>query len=126
WINRSRGRSTGFSRRRPSADMFIGITVIELLAFVISITLTAVMRAFAVSHGVLDIPNARSSHAIPTPRGGGVAIVIGSVSAFSALFALGVVSSNLFAAVTGGGIAVAVVGLIDDRHPLPARTRLIV
>ena len=37
--------------------------------------LTALIRRYALSTNLLDRPNERSSHTVPTPRGGGVAIV---------------------------------------------------
>ena len=52
--------------------------------------------------------------------------MIGSIIAFSVLNAVGAVDLHLWAALTGGGLAVAAVGLIDDRCPLPARVRLVV
>lgn len=42
----------------------------------VSAGLTGVLRFYAISKKVMDIPNARSSHTVPTPRGGGVAIVL--------------------------------------------------
>ncbi|EGH42940.1 glycosyl transferase family protein, partial [Pseudomonas syringae pv. pisi str. 1704B] len=42
----------------------------------LSLILTALLRNYALAKSLIDIPNARSSHSIPTPRGGGVAIVI--------------------------------------------------
>jgi Fuc2NAc and GlcNAc transferase len=74
----------------------------------------------------MDVPNARSSHAIPTPRGGGIAIVAGAAGALVALFISGKIDTHLFLALTGGGLAVAGVGFIDDRRPLSARVRLAV
>ena len=74
----------------------------------------------------MDIPNERSSHAIPTPRGGGLAIVVASASAMIVLTIIGVISIRLFAAFATGGLAVAAVGFLDDRRPLSARTRLVV
>ena len=38
--------------------------------------LTALLRRYALARSLLDVPNARSSHSLPTPRGGGVAIVV--------------------------------------------------
>ena len=49
-----------------------GLTV----SFLIALLLTGAMRRYALSRRLLDVPNSRSSHAIPTPRGGGLAIVI--------------------------------------------------
>jgi Fuc2NAc and GlcNAc transferase len=77
-----------------------------------------------VSHGVLDLPNARSSHNAPTPRGGGIAIVVTFIVTSCAFALFGLIASDLFWALTGGGLGVAIVGYLDDRKPLPARVRL--
>ena len=49
-----------------------------LFAFVaiLSFSFTAALRRYALARSIIDIPNARSSHSVPTPRGGGVAIVL--------------------------------------------------
>ena len=47
-----------------------------LAAAVASYCLTAAVRRLALRHGLMDQPNRRSSHTRPTPRGGGLAIVI--------------------------------------------------
>jgi UDP-N-acetylmuramyl pentapeptide phosphotransferase/UDP-N-acetylglucosamine-1-phosphate transferase len=70
---------------------------------------------------LLDQPNARSSHRQPTPRGGGVAFVaVASAASVMALF-----SGQGFAAAALPMLAdpLAVVGLLDDRHNLPASWR---
>jgi Fuc2NAc and GlcNAc transferase len=94
-------------------------------ALVASVLLTYIARRFALSRGMLDVPNERSSHTQVTPRGGGVAIVISSTLAFLALVLKGEISHELFLALSGG-IGVALVGYFDDRHRLPARIRLTV
>ena len=70
---------------------------------------------------LLDQPNVRSSHRKPTPRGGGLAFV--TVSAFSSVIAL--LSGQACAAASLPLLAapLAVVGLLDDRHDLPATWR---
>lgn len=95
-------------------------------ALLMSALLTGVARRLALSHGVLDIPNERSSHHIATPRGGGVAIVATCVVASLVLGLLRQVPWNLLWALTGGGLAVAVVGFLDDRHHVSAGVRLAV
>jgi Fuc2NAc and GlcNAc transferase len=95
-----------------------------LAALLLSLVLTGVMRKLALSHGVLDMPNDRSSHNTPTPRGGGVAIVVATIAASIVLAWRGVLDINLFLALSGGGIAVAMVGFLDDRRQLSARIRL--
>jgi len=70
---------------------------------------------------LLDQPNARSSHVQPTPRGGGITVVLVSVlaSAFGLLFAglSPLVATPLLA------LPLAVVGFLDDLHNLPASWR---
>jgi len=70
---------------------------------------------------LLDQPNARSSHILPTPRGGGVAFVV-VAAAFSGIALL---SGQGFAAAVLPLLAapLAVVGFLDDRHNLPASWR---
>ena len=46
-----------------------------LLSFLVAATGTGLLRRYAVSHSLLDHPNARSSHTTPTPRGGGLALI---------------------------------------------------
>ena len=70
---------------------------------------------------LLDLPNARSSHLHPTPRGGGIAIVaVTSVSSAIALLS-GQASSD--AALPLLAVPLAVVGLLDDRLNLPSSWR---
>ncbi len=98
--------------------------VTALATFLLALVLTGVARAFALAHGVLDVPNDRSSHSTPTPRGGGVAIVASTLAAASALWWRGLLDLPLYLALCGGGLAVAAVGFLDDRRPLPAAMRL--
>ncbi len=95
-----------------------------LLAAVLSCTLTAVVLALARSARLMDVPNERSSHVVPTPRGGGLAIVLAFLAGLLALSAFGPRPSSLFGGLLGAGALVAVIGLIDDRWQLRASTRL--
>jgi len=92
----------------------------------LSFVLTLLIKQKARVIGLIDVPNERSSHAVPTPRGGGLAIVIASLVALSILAAAGSIPLRLFLALAPGGAAVAAVGFIDDRRPLSARIRLFV
>ena len=47
-----------------------------LVTFITAFMLTGLMRAYALKKNIIDNPNERSSHTIPTPRGGGMAIVV--------------------------------------------------
>lgn len=102
------------------------IALIAVAAFVLSVFLTSRMRSLALTKGILDIPNERSSHSVPVARGGGVAIVLATTGALSLLRVVGLVPLDLFLAVVGGGSLVAFVGFMDDRRRLSARVRLAV
>jgi UDP-N-acetylmuramyl pentapeptide phosphotransferase/UDP-N-acetylglucosamine-1-phosphate transferase len=69
-------------------------------------------------------PNARSSHKIPTPQGGGIAIL--AVTVFVAAIALAALSLPLFNVllVLLAAIAFGVIGAADDIRPLPVWPRL--
>jgi Fuc2NAc and GlcNAc transferase len=94
-----------------------------LASAALSALITYVVLRVALAHGLLDVPNPRSSHARPTPRGGGAGIVIASTGTFIALDLLGRLDGHLLAALLGG-LLVAGVGLIDDQRPLSAKLRL--
>lgn len=74
---------------------------------------------------ILDVPNERSSHAVPTPVGGGVVIVFFTLFGFL-LFELIENGVPRFWSVYAGGFAVAVVSWLDDLNPIPAFFRIAV
>lgn len=106
--------------------MSVVIWMVAALALIGATVLTGVIRKAALVRGVIDVPNERSSHLVPTPRGGGLAIVLTVSTAVVVLYALGLVGLDLTIAFVGGGLAVATVGFLDDHRPLPARLRLAV
>lgn len=95
-------------------------------ALILSAALTGWVRRGAVRRGVLDVPNERSSHTTATPRGGGVAIVLAVCAASLVSLYLGMLPRRLFVALFGGGIAVALVGYLDDRRRIRPAVRLAV
>lgn len=98
----------------------LALILLALLSFV----LVAIVRSWAIRQHMLDIPNRRSCHSLPTPRGGGLAIVLSFLVALSYLAVSGQIEGNNFIAFMGGGILVAAIGYWDDRHDLSARFRL--
>jgi Fuc2NAc and GlcNAc transferase len=105
----------------PSVALLLAIS-----ALAASASLTGLVRRLAAGSGVLDLPNPRSSHGIPTPRGGGLAIVLVMTAGLLILALWGAVQWQLLWALTGGGLAVALVGALDDRRSLSATIRLTV
>jgi len=73
----------------------------------------------------MDIPNERSSHSIPTPRGGGVAIVVAFLMALPVLVGLSLLSPVALYGLFGSGLLVAVIGFADDHGHIAARWRLL-
>lgn len=100
------------------------ITVL-LVIVSLSFLLTWLLRRYALASSLMDIPNARSSHSTPTPRGGGVAIVVCFMFAVLGLALLGYVDSGAAFASCGAGGLVAVVGFLDDHGHIAARWRLL-
>jgi len=99
---------------------------IVLATLFVSVAVTGWVRSQALRRQWLDVPNERSSHQAPTPRGGGLGIVVATVCGFVALWGTGVIPGDLCVALLGGGLAVAVTGFRDDRKPLGAGLRLAV
>ena len=102
------------------------VVVLMLTASVVSYILTGLIRTYAINKNLLDIPNARSSHTLPTPRGGGVAIVLIVLTGSLLCWSIDLLPSNTLWSVLGAGGLVAVVGWLDDHGHLAARFRLIV
>lgn len=84
---------------------------------------TAAVRRYALVRRIMDIPNARSSHSAPTPRGGGAALVVTYLFSLVLWDLLHGLAPELFWSLLCGGGLIAFVGFWDDRSSLPARTR---
>jgi Fuc2NAc and GlcNAc transferase len=102
------------------------VLALIIAALAASTAITWWLRNFALRHQLVDVPNSRSSHHVPTPRGGGLAIVIVMLMALPVLAWRGVLSAPTLWAFLGAGVAVAVVGWIDDHGHIAARWRLLV
>jgi UDP-N-acetylmuramyl pentapeptide phosphotransferase/UDP-N-acetylglucosamine-1-phosphate transferase len=98
-------------------------------ALVLSCGLILLLRPYLARYA-LARPNARSSHHLPTPQGGGIAVVAAALGvswcalAFSPSFPADQVGSLLN--VTLAATVLAIVGAFDDIHPLPVLSRLLV
>lgn len=93
-----------------------------MLAIAASAAATAWARAHARRNGMLDAPGERRSHSAPTPRGGGIGIVL--VALFACAW-LGGREGVLWWWVGAGLLLVAGAGWWDDHRPLPAWPRLL-
>ncbi len=85
---------------------------IYFAVFAVSIIGVELFRRLSLMREMLDIPNERSSHNVPTPRGGGIIICLVSVATF---FIYSMVSGeNFYWAYFAGAAIVAVISLLDD------------
>lgn len=97
---------------------------IILTSFVSSFLLTGYMRYYALKKNIIDNPNERSSHTIPTPRGGGMSIVVtfllvlvGSMFNRELDFSTGLI-------LAAAGFGIAVLGFLDDHGHINSMLRL--
>ena len=96
-------------------------------AFVSAAVLTYLLMRIGLRKGILDIPNDRSSHTSPVPRGGGLSIVITFflfLLVYPSLVERSIEVDLLTALILGGGIVVAV-GVLDDLSHVPAQWRFL-
>jgi Fuc2NAc and GlcNAc transferase len=96
------------------------------VATAVSMSLTYLLIRYAKVFAPIDIPNERSSHRTPTPRGGGLAIAV--VAWVGTLFSNGpkLLDPRVLVALLVGGFLVAGVGYADDKLQLRAGIRFLV
>ncbi len=97
---------------------------VAAVAFAAAWFVTWCYRRWALRVGRIDVPGARSSHAVATPTGGGAGIVAGCLAALAAAFALGDVRGD-WLLVFGLALGMAALGHADDRRALPVLPRLL-
>jgi len=83
----------------------------------LSLLLTLLFRHIAIKYSVIDIPNNRSSHSIPTPRGGGIAVIISLLCGMLYFYFNNQLDSKLFWSLILG-IPLSIIGFIDDIYNL--------
>jgi Fuc2NAc and GlcNAc transferase len=102
------------------------IALAAVIAVLASLALTGLARSYAVRRQLVDVPNDRSSHDRPVPRGGGIGFVVTFSAALVALAAVGLVPLEPAIAVLGAGAVVAAIGFADDHGHVSATARIAV
>ncbi|MCZ6829029.1 MAG: glycosyl transferase [Gammaproteobacteria bacterium] len=101
------------------------LSPLVFLTFLASVLLCWLYRQLALRWHIFDVPNERSAHQRPTPRGGGVglflALVAGVILAAATLDTWPPPYGVLL--LTGG--LLVLIGLFDDIYGLPARWRML-
>lgn len=95
-----------------------------LVAMALSWAGTRQLVAALTRHAILDRPNARSSHAAPVPRGGGIAVIGVVLPAWALIAALSSQRPATMAVVLAGALGLALLSWSDDRGGLPVWLRL--
>jgi UDP-N-acetylmuramyl pentapeptide phosphotransferase/UDP-N-acetylglucosamine-1-phosphate transferase len=97
-------------------DMGVPVAVAAGLATILA---TRKVLGYLKRRQIMDLPNERSSHTLPTPRGGGLATTPAMAAMLIALWLAGVPMGALGA----GALALMAVSWLDDRKGLPAAPR---
>ncbi len=104
--------------------MFLSLWL--LLHAVFAAAGTWLARRYAVSKQLMDQPGARRSHAVATPRGGGIAIVAVILLSMAWMGTTRIVPGTLLACFAGGLLMVAGIGWLDDHRPMSPWPRLFI
>jgi Fuc2NAc and GlcNAc transferase len=99
--------------------------VLIVFAALISYFCTRLVRSYVIRKNVMDIPNERSSHQTPTPRGGGLAVVFTIALCVTAAIASGQIATYWFIPLTTS-LVISLLGWWDDANGLSAGLRLLV
>lgn len=102
----------------------MSIFLLIIIGFLAAFSLTGYMRQYALKKNIIDKPNERSSHTMPTPRGGGVAVVISYLLSLAGLIYLGYLVPSIGIIVIVAGFIIALLGFLDDHGHINALVRL--
>lgn len=94
--------------------------------FLVAFVGTWLAMRYAISRQLVDEPGERRSHSTPTPRGGGISIVVAMLLAIGYLAFRDPTIAIALYAIAGGLMLVAGIGWIDDHRPLSPLLRLVV
>ncbi len=107
--------------------VYLLIAALAVASLAVAWAATGAVTGWLRRRAILDLPNARSSHDRPTPRGGGLGLLIGLAGGWVGVLAvLPGADPRATAVALAGGLLLAAVSFIDDVRGLPVVTRLAV
>lgn len=106
-------------------DYLIGIIIVA--AVCVAFVLCRFAMPIATQFNLLDVPGDRKKHKHVTPLMGGIVILASIVPAMLALVAFAAPSNHIFKLLiwTSVLVGMTIIGILDDRHSLSPRLRLI-
>ena len=96
--------------------------ILSFALFLVSAFMTRQLVVNSHRFSKMDIPNERSSHLTPTPRGGGIAFVAASLVGFLLLLLNSELDRADLLALCCAGAIVAIAGHLDDRQKISGAT----
>jgi UDP-N-acetylmuramyl pentapeptide phosphotransferase/UDP-N-acetylglucosamine-1-phosphate transferase len=100
------------------------LMAVALATGLLSCLTTRLLIPILAHREILDCPNERSSHQVPTPRGGGIAVIGSTLLAWAVFARTESVSSGVFGIVLGA-VLLATVSWLDDLRGLSPVARLL-
>ena len=104
----------------------MSIFALSIVFFILTLLFTGYMRAYALKKNIIDNPNERSSHSVPTPRGGGVAVVCSYLLALAVLIYSQQLTLHIGLTLMAAGFVIALLGFLDDHGHINSMLRLAV
>lgn len=102
----------------------MSVIIMSIVFFSLTLLLTGYMRHYALKKNIIDNPNERSSHSVPTPRGGGVAVVCSYLLALAVLMYSQQLALHAGMILMGSGFVIALLGFLDDHGHINSMLRL--
>ncbi|MPL78179.1 putative undecaprenyl-phosphate N-acetylglucosaminyl 1-phosphate transferase [bioreactor metagenome] len=99
--------------------------MIYIILLLISFLLTYFIKNYMIKKSLVASVNERSSHTVPTPHGGGIAIAITWFIGLFYIYFIGQIENNLFYALLFGAV-ISIVSFFDDIYELSPKLRLII
>lgn len=103
----------------------VRLILVATIGFFASAAGTGLLIRYLIRRQILDRPNERSSHAVPTPRGGGIAVLGSVVAAWLVGLGLSSGAATPDLVVLAASIVLGMVCFIDDLQGLKALPRLL-
>lgn len=98
--------------------------MVYVILFLISFSFTYFIKNYMIKKCLVATVNERSSHTVPTPHGGGIALSLTWFIGLVYLYFAGEIESNLFYALLFGAI-ISIISFFDDIYELSPKTRLV-